>query len=679
MLATQTAPAQTPPSTLPALTAEDLDQTAERLIAKHGEELAERIRRGVRQAGQRWWTEDGDATAFAAFCEANFIADTPEDTGLERAFERLQTILEQVDGHLHEVRRDLTAPLDLDTGPLSPLDQLLGNLDLAPHVDDDLFATKTAFFALLNFPIHSLRERMEKGPHWSRRDWARSRMMDRFSLRVPAAVQQESNRVYTAGDQYIGNYNLRLDRLITPEGERLFPEGLRLLTHWGLRDELAGTYVDRTPEGLRRQRTIFKVMERIVRQEIPAAVIDNPALLWEPFGNEVRPAAPAEDFDAEAASRREPDARYAQLLEVFRAARKIDPYSPEDPTLPARRFNRDVQIPEEEVEALLVSVLDSQEVKDLGALIQRRLGRPLEPFDIWYSGFKSRGRYSEEELDRRVRERYSDVEALAAGLPAIFERLGFTSEKAAWLSERIVVQASRGAGHALAAMRRGDKSYLRTRVPQGGMSYQGYNTAMHELGHNAEQVFSLDGIDEWFLAGVPNNAFTEAIAFVFQHRDLEVLGVEASPDAAHDEALATLWNTYEIGGCSLVEMKIWRWLYQHPETTPAELREAVLAIAREVWNRYFAPVFGVRDSDILAVYSHMIFYGLYLPYYSVGHIIAFQVAERVQGEHFGEELERVVRQGRLTPDAWMRGAVGGPVSSEALLRASRRALEALAG
>lgn len=676
MLATQTAPAQTPPSTLPALTPEDIEQAAERLIAKHGEELAERIRQGVRQAGQRWWSEDGDAEAFAAFCEANFIA---EEAGLERAFERLQTILEQVDGHLHEVRRDLTAPLDLDTGPLSPLDQLLGNLDLAPHVDDDLFATKTAFFALLNFPIHSLRERMEKGPHWSRRDWARSRMMDRFSLRVPAAIQQESNRVYTVGDQYIGNYNLRLDRLITSEGERLFPEGLRLLTHWGLRDELAGTYVDRTPEGLRRQRTIFKVMERIVRQEIPAAVIDNPALLWEPFGNEVRPAAPTEDFDAEAASRREPDARYAQLLEVFRAAQKIDPYSPEDPTLPGRRFNRDLQIPEEEAEALLVSVLDSQEVKDLGALIQRRLGRPLEPFDIWYSGFKSRGRYSEEELDNRVRERYSDVPALAAGLPAIFERLGFTPEKSQWLSERIVVQASRGAGHALSAMRRGDKSYLRTRVPQGGMSYQGYNTAMHELGHNAEQVFSLDGIDEWFLAGVPNNAFTEAIAFVFQHRDLEVLGVEASPDAAHDEALATLWNTYEIGGCSLVEMKIWRWLYQHPETTPAELREAVLEIAREVWNRYFAPVFGVRDADILAVYSHMIFYGLYLPYYSIGHIIAFQVAERVQGADFGPELERVVRQGRLTPDAWMRGAVGGPVSSEALLRASRRALEALAG
>jgi hypothetical protein len=34
---------------------------------------------------------------------------------------------------------------------------------------------------------------------------------------------------------------------------------------------------------------------------------------------------------------------------------------------------------------------------------------------------------------------------------------------------------------------------------------------------------------------------------------------------------------------------------------------------------------------------------------------------------FGDEFERVAKQGRLTPDAWMRGAVGGPLSARALL------------
>jgi hypothetical protein len=70
----------------------------------------------------------------------------------------------------------------------------------------------------------------------------------------------------------------------------------------------------------------------------------------------------------------------------------------------------------------------------------------------------------------------------------------------------------------------------------------------------------------------------------------------------------------------------------------------------------------------------MIVYGLYLPDYAVGHIIAFQVASRLTQENFGAEVERLARQGRLTPDAWIRGAVGGPVSAEALLGAAQGAL-----
>jgi oligoendopeptidase F len=201
--------------------------------------------------------------------------------------------------------------------------------------------------------------------------------------------------------------------------------------------------------------------------------------------------------------------------------------------------------------------------------------------------------------------------------------------------------------------------------------------ALHELGHNVEQVFSLNGIDDWWLSGVPNNAFTEALAFVFQNRDLELLGLKApGAEARHAEALGTLWNTYEIAGVSLVDMRAWNWMYQHPDATPAQLREATLGIARDVWNRYYAPLFGVRDSDILAVYSHMIVYGLYLPDYAIGHLIAFQVADKMSKGDFGAEFERVARQGRLTPDAWMRGAVGGPISAKALLDASREALRA---
>jgi hypothetical protein len=659
--------------TAPAIDSTTLQQTFDRLIEQHGAEHAGRIRRGVEQAAQRWWPEDGGAEDFTAFCAANFLTD-PE--AIAATFSRLEKVLEQIDGHLHEVRRELTWPIDVDTGAVGTADRLLANLDLQAHVDEDLFRTKVAFLALLNFPVHTLAERLAAGPGWDRETWARSRLMDRFALRFPATVQQEITRALTAAEEYIAGYNLRLDRLVTSTGERPFREGLRLLSHWGLRDELASYYSTPDAAGLFRQRLILKVMERILRQEIPAAVIDNSGALWNPETNEVTPVEGAAAGGRDLAAR-EPDTRYATLLGIFHAMRTLDPFSPSEPTFLARRFERERQIPEREVEELLISVLTSPVVADLGRLIERRLGRPLEPFDIWYSGFKSRADHSEEELDRAVRTRYPDLGAFAAGLPDLLERLGFSAERARWLAERIEVDPARGAGHAVQALRREDKAHLRTRVPRGGMNYQGYNVAMHELGHNVEQVFSLNAIDRWPLAGVPNTAATEAFAFVFQHRDLEMLGLRAfDTEARRKEALAVLWNTYEIAGVSLVDMGVWNWLYRHPEATPAELREAVLATARDVWNRYFAPVFGVRDSEILAIYSHMIVYGLYLPDYAIGHVLAFQIAQRLWEGDFGAEVERITRLGKLTPDAWIRGAVGSPISAHALLSEASGAIAA---
>ncbi len=212
------------------------------------------------------------------------------------------------------------------------------------------------------------------------------------------------------------------------------------------------------------------------------------------------------------------------------------------------------------------------------------------------------------------------------------------------------------------------------------MDYKGYNIAIHELGHNVEQVFSLYDVDQILLAGVPNNAFTEALAFVFQARDLELLGL-AKPDKQSEQlrALNDFWSTWEIAGVALLDVSVWHWMYDHPKATPAELRDAVgdavVQISKEQWNRFYAPVLGGKDSLLLGIYSHMISYPLYLPDYPLGHLIAFQVEERIRrSADFGQEFERVAKIGRVVPDRWMIAATGEPISTGPLLRAVDRSL-----
>jgi len=191
-----------------------------------------------------------------------------------------------------------------------------------------------------------------------------------------------------------------------------------------------------------------------------------------------------------------------------------------------------------------------------------------------------------------------------------------------------------------------------------------------------EQTFSLNEVDYTLLAGVPNTAFTEALAMVLQGHDLEVLGL-AAPDS-HSEALKTLndfWNTYEISGVALVDMSVWHWLYDNPAATPQQLRDATVEIAKAIWNQYYAPVFGKKDVVLLAIYSHMIDSFLYLPDYPIGHLIGFQVEEQMKkAGAIGPEFERMTKMGRVTPDLWMIHATGKPVGAEALLTATEHAI-----
>ena len=109
-------------------------------------------------------------------------------------------------------------------------------------------------------------------------------------------------------------------------------------------------------------------------------------------------------------------------------------------------------------------------------------------------------------------------------MPRQLRNLGFSAEEAQFLADHIVVEGARGSGHAWECVGRTEPARLRTRIGAGGMDYKGYNIAVHEFGHNVEQVTDLYHMDYYPLFGVPNTAATEAMAFLFQVRDLQLLG-----------------------------------------------------------------------------------------------------------------------------------------------------------
>ncbi len=227
----------------------------------------------------------------------------------------------------------------------------------------------------------------------------------------------------------------------------------------------------------------------------------------------------------------------------------------------------------------------------MGKIIRERLGRDLRPYDIWYNGFKSQGTISEDLLTAKTSALYPNPAAFQAGMPSMLKKLGWSPERADWIADKIVVDPARGSGHAAGTAMKGAVSHLRTRISDKGMDYKGYNIAVHEFGHNVEQTISMYNVDNYMMSGVPNTAFTEALAFLFQSRDLYLLDIkQENKEADKMQALNAAWSLMEIMGVGMVEMKVWKWLYENPEATPAMLKEAIMKSSVEVWNKYFAPV-----------------------------------------------------------------------------------------
>jgi len=630
--------------------------------------------RGVEQAAALWTAQDGSQQDFEQLV-SDYYCTT--DSARQALYESLSRIFENVFQSADILTVELLRPTQLTNAaePQVP-DWIMSGYSPLAHFSDDLFANKLAFITIINFPHYSLEEKNTLGRHWSRQEWAYARMGDVFTTRVPAEVKTRMAQVLAEAENYIADYNIYMGNLRTEDERQLWPQETVLLSHWNLRDELKAQYGKE--DGQEKQEMIYQVMQRIVNQTIPQSAINSDAVLWQPYSNQL--IAKSQE---QIANNPEPYTRYARILDIAHAYFAEDPYCPTAPTGIIRNFEEGVEIPAAELDSLFRALVGSEQVAAVASVIRERLGRDLRPYDIWYDGFKARASLNEDELTAQTRKLYPDADAFAADMPRLLTRMGFAADEAKAIASHIAVEPARGSGHAWPSLGRQEDARLRTRIPATGMDYKGYNIAVHEFGHCVEQILDLYFIDHYMLSGVPNTAYTEASAFLWQHRDLQLLPnssiINHQSSMSGDEVLDQFWSMYEIMGVSLVDMGMWQWIYAHPKATPKELCEATQQIAKEVWNRYYEPVLGEHDCILLAIYSHMVNAPMYLPNYPLGHIVQYQLEEhlaqcKTQAE-FANEYARIYRLGRLTPKEWMIQAVGHAPSIDPILNAVKRTLQ----
>ncbi len=611
---------------------------------------------GVQQAAALWTAEDGSQEAFDQLV-ADYYCTT--DSARQALFESLSRIFEKMFESADMLTVELLRPTQLtNTSEPESADWIMSGYSPLAHFSDDMFANKLAFITIMNFPHYTLEEKNTLGKNWTRQEWAYARMGDVFTARVPAEVNRQIAQANADAENYIADYNIYMGNLRTEDGRQLWDEDKVLLSHWNLRDELKAQYAKE--DGQEKQEMIYQVMQRIVDQTIPQQAINGADFVWKPYSD---------------ASKSEPYTRYEKILDIAHAYFAEDPYCPTMPTGIIRNFEGGVEIPATDLDSLFRALVGSEQVAKVAGTIRERLGRDLRPYDIWYDGFKARASLNEDELTAQTRNLYPDANAFAADMPRMLQQMGFYAEDARNIARHIAVEPARGSGHAWPCMGRKEDARLRTRIPASGMDYKGYNIAVHEFGHCVEQVLDMYFIDHYMLSGVPNTAYTEASAFLWQHRDLQLLPGAKMGNGINDpnEVLDQFWSMYEIMGVSLVDMSMWQWIYAHPKANAKELCEATLSIAKAIWDQYYEPVLGEHDCILLAVYSHMVNAPMYLPNYPLGHIVQFQLEEHLAQSanqmEFAQEYARIYKLGRLTPKQWMIEAVGEAPSIDPILRA----------
>ena len=508
--------------------------------------------------------------------------------------------------------------------------------DPSAHVTDDFFQNKLAFVVLLNFPLTTLEQRLDGGGEVDAPavggDAPRTALLEAGPGRGQPG---DRPRARPRPDQYISGYNIWMHHLVDDKGNRLFPPELRLLSHWNLRDEIKASYDDleerprqaaHDPEGHgadrrpRRSPGSSSTTRTSIGTRRPTTVV----------------AAAARDTDQPAPADLEGDERSRARHALRHAPRRRS--TPSARSIPTRR-------PRRRCIAIGGSTRTARSRRRGSRRCSRRCSR-RRSCPGWHAHRSApRAGRSSRSTSGTTASAHAAATPRRSSTPSSQEALPDAAglrEGHAEPARRARVLAGASAG-SRGQHRRRPGAWLGTRLGRSDALGKGASAhprrcrrhGLQGLQHRRPRDGAQRRAD--LLAerasttrcspGCPNTAFTEALAFVFQAHDLELLGLAQPPTRRRgaEDARRLLgrpsrsppcrWSTWRSGtGCTITR-----------RPRPAELKEATLQIAKDVWNRYYAPVFGQKDVVLLGIYSHMISYPIYLPDYPIGHLIAFQI------------------------------------------------------
>lgn len=649
------------------ITKSTIDKTISELTKMYGEN--NRIERGVLHTSKIWFEENGSQEDFVNFAIKYFVND--EDSLYNLAVD-LSNRFQMIDGYAWKANREFEYPINVDTGEITPVQDLFSRYSFNADIKGGYYRSKIAFLVTLNFPSYTDEEKTQLGGEWSSIEWGYAQLGDMFkrgcnnSKKNPADT---SKMEVIQGDSqlYANNSTVELASICNKKGEKLFDDDIQLLFHWKMRDEIKMLYDSKDSRKLEKQQAIYQAMTRFIDQTIPAQLMQGKGYQWNPYTNELKKNGRI--IEAQSAENK----RYGYIRNLFIRKYNIQPDS-------AKYFNEyfgNYGVTPEEVEAMYIKILSSPQAKEIGKIIRKKIGRKLQPFDVWYTGFNNRSNYEASVLDDKIKAMYPSPKALQDAIPSILVKLGFPEDKAQYYGERIQIDKARANGHSMGANLKGEKAHIRTNFRPDGLDFGGYQTAMHELGHSVQQTIATYKIDLYSLRGLPNSGIVESAAMLFEFRTWNTLLSKVDPVVQNNLVLDNFWSAYEIIGPALCELRAWQWMYHKKDFTIEELKEKFLLIAKDIWNEFYAPVFGCKNHIMSAVYNHTLNASLYLSGYALAHMIQIQIEDYIDGKDFCAEVERIYGQGNMKAEEWMKRAVGTPVSADPILRFTEKALQNL--